>query len=315
MTRVFVYEYTSAAPKSQVDAAGARELHAEGLAMLAAALADFRNVAGVNAFTMAPAADEPAAFCRAARQADWSLVIAPEFNNILLDRCRWAMQQGSRLLNPSPETVALCGDKLALARHWDAHNVPTPAAAAIDDVAIAPTAPWIVKPRHGAGSLDTRLNGPLRAVSDCGPMIVQPFVRGLAASVAILCGPRALAALPAAEQLLSTDGSFRYLGGRLPLPGGLARRAERIARNAVAGVPELCGYVGVDVVLGDDGRDWAIEINPRLTTSYIGLRRLCLGNIAGAMLSIAQGLDDPGLTWQPGPIEFTAAGSETNGQR
>ena len=53
-------------------------------------------------------------------------------------------------------------------------------------------------------------------------------------------------------------------------------------------MPGLSGYVGVDVVLGNDGRDWAIEINPRLTTSYVGLRALAGFNLAEAMLAVAR---------------------------
>src|SRR5262249_27211100 len=107
--------------------------------------------------------------------------------------------------------------------------------------------------------------------------IVQPFVPGVAASVAFLFGPGRCLALPPAAQRLSEDDCFRYLGGSVPLPPPLAERARRLAWTAVETLPDLRGYVGVDVVLGDatDGSaDWIIEINPRLTTSYVGLRAL-----------------------------------------
>src|SRR5262249_45038295 len=95
-----------------------------------------------------------------------------------------------------------------------------------------------------------------------------------------------------------------YRGGRLPLLPEFARRAEAIARQALAGIPGLCGYIGVDLVLGDDGRDWAIEINPRLTTSYLGLRVLAKTNLAAAILHIAAGEAAPPLEWCDGPVEF-----------
>ena len=94
--------------------------------------------------------------------------------------------------------------------------------------------------------------------------IAQHFVSGFAASVAFLVGPRTLTPLVPCAEHLSTDGRFQYLGGRLPIEPPLAERAIRIAKAAVTCVSGLAGYVGVDVVLGDDGRDWAIEINPRL---------------------------------------------------
>ena len=45
--------------------------------------------------------------------------IAPEFDRILESRCRWVLEEGGRLLGPSPEAVALTADKLALAEHLE----------------------------------------------------------------------------------------------------------------------------------------------------------------------------------------------------
>jgi predicted ATP-grasp superfamily ATP-dependent carboligase len=91
---------------------------------------------------------------------------------------------------------------------------------------------------------------------------------------------------------LSNDGDFCYLGGATPIPPHLDARARRIALQALDAFPELTGYVGVDLVLGKDaaGReDVVIEINPRLTTSYVGLRRITDVNLAGVMMAIAEG--------------------------
>jgi len=104
------------------------------------------------------------------------------------------------------------------------------------------------------------------------------------------------------------DGRFQYLGGRLPIAPDLAARAVRIATAAVRCVPGLLGYVGVDVVLGDDSRDWAIEINPRLTTSYVGLRALAKFNLAAAMLAAVRGEPLSEMAWHAGPVEFTPDG-------
>jgi hypothetical protein len=46
----------------------------------------------------------------------------------------------------------------------------------------------------------------------------------------------------------------------------------------------LRGYVGVDLVLAHD-KPYVVDVNPRLTTSYAGLRRVAQFNIAEAMVN------------------------------
>ena len=57
-------------------------------------------------------------------------------------------------------------------------------------------------------------------------------------------------------------------------------------------MPATQGYVGIDLVLGsaeDGSADVVVEINPRLTTSYVGLRQLLKTNLAAAMIEAAAG--------------------------
>jgi hypothetical protein len=82
-----------------------------------------------------------------------------------------------------------------------------------------------------------------------------------------------------------------------------------VARAAIDVVPGLLGYVGVDVLLGDDGQDWVIEINPRLTTSYVGLRALAASNLCEALWRIVRGAADVQVDWRAGSVAFTADGS------
>ena len=130
------------------------------------------------------------------------------------------------------------------------------------------------------------------------------------ASVAVLCGPCGHQPLPPCQQRLSDDGHFRYLGGSSPIEPALADRAQRLALAALACFPATCGYVGVDLVLGqaDDGSgDVVVEVNPRLTTSYVGLRRLLQTNLATAVVAAAAGRAVE-LRWARQRVEFTAEG-------
>ena len=66
---------------------------------------------------------------------------------------------------------------------------------------------------------------------------------------------------------------------------------------------------GVDMILGTDSfgsGDFVVEINPRLTTSYLGLRAACRDNLASAMLSAANG-DNVTLSFSEENIAFSCS--------
>ena len=64
-------------------------------------------------------------------------------------------------------------------------------------------------------------------------------------------------------------------------------------------------------MLGRDphgGEDAVIEVNPRLTTSYVGLRAAAKTNLAEAMWHVAQG-NCTSVEFAERPIEFDSAGN------
>jgi hypothetical protein len=315
--RVFVYEYLTATGTGRDPAAAEHGMFLEGRAMRDAVAADFARIDGVEVVTLDAADDEPAAFRRLAREVDSALLIAPEFDRILERRAVWAEDAKCPLLGPSSTHVILTASKSWLAEHWRLIGVPTPATSTREPTACE-AFPVVWKPDDGCGSTATFLvrdrfelasAKARREAEYAGPMILQEFVPGRAASVALLIGAAGTFPLAPCFQHLSDDGRFQYLGGELPIPPDLAGRAQELAFRAVECLPGLRGYVGVDLVLGDaaDGsKDYAIEINPRLTTSYVGLRQLAGFNIAEALLAVCAG-DDPGpMPWKPGPVRFRA---------
>lgn len=327
---VFIYEYLSSGAGGK--AASLPSLQSEGWAMLSALLDDLAQCPGVRVSTLLdarrpPPAHWPAhlvvqrvqpgaeeeAFRKLAAAADGSLVIAPEFDDILAARSRWVEEAGGRLLGSSPPAIRATADKLLLSRLWSAQGVPTPAPAR--------NYPLVCKPRFGAGSQATfliqdeeelaRARRLAHAEGWSGELMLQAYTPGLAASVAFLAGERVKHGLPAVEQRLSREGRFRYLGGRLPLSLDLDRRARRLAERAANCVEGLRGWFGVDLVLGaapDGSDDVAIEINPRLTTSYLGLRRLARFNLAEALLTVVTDSALPSWEWGSDDIVFDAGG-------
>jgi hypothetical protein len=308
----------------------------EGAAMLTALAADFAAVDGVEAVVMVDSRatldlpgcrvesvrssdEEFSLLSSGSRQADWTIVIAPEFHDLLRSRFRLVEESGGRLLGPSSGLVALAADKQRTAERLSAAGVPAPRGIALDADDPLPAEfpfPAVLKPRFGAGSQDVRRIPDREALMESrsaisGPSRLERFCPGVAASVALLCGPVERFALPPGRQRLSDDDEFRYLGGAMPLPPEASKRAVALAERAIAAMPDPFGFVGVDLVLGNepDGRDdVVIEINPRLTTSYVGLRALAEGNLAAAMLAVAAG-NPVRLSFAQHALEFDADGT------
>ncbi|TWU20059.1 ATP-grasp domain-containing protein [Bythopirellula polymerisocia] len=248
--------------------------------------------------------------------ADHTLLIAPEFDSILIKTTRQVRSAGGKLLNASQEFIAIASDKHLTAEHLARSGVRVPEAIWMEPDAekLPPDFPYpaVLKPINGAGSQDTYLVHSHRdePPGHPWPRRLERFQPGIPASVSFLCGPQGCTPLPACRQHLTEDGRLGYLGGSLLWETELAERATLIATQALKSIPGGLGYIGVDLVLGkasDGTEDVVIEINPRLTTSYVGLRAMTEDNLASAMLRIAAG-KQVALNFKRDPLEFSAAG-------
>lgn len=224
--------------------------------------------------------EELATFARLASESDYTLCLAPETGGILEARARIIESVGGRSLGSSPEAIALCGNKLRLSEHLRALGFDTPETIRVDPRDGLPRDfpyPAVLKPIDGAGSLDTFLVGspgdlPTSALG-MTDAILQPFVPGTPMSASFLVDANGRAQwVGAGRQFVSrSSGRFVYEGGIVPSPmhSGVA-----IAK-AVESVPGLRGWVGVDLILDEStGRISFLEINPRVTTSYVAWRAL-----------------------------------------
>ncbi len=235
---------------------------------------------------------------RLAALADHTVAIAPEFDDILLQVLRLLRQAGGELTGCSDELVELTTNKHQTAIHLAHSGVPVPEAVLLsaDEEKLPATFPYpaVLKPVDGAGSQHTLL---VESPQDEPPPYPWPrrlerYYPGTSASVALLCGPNHRIPLPPCRQKLSSDGRMTYLGGSLLHEPELARRAMQLADRALEALPPALGFIGVDMVLGkaaDGSEDMVIEVNPRITTSYVGLRAATDDNLAALMLENAAG--------------------------
>lgn len=250
-----------------------------------------------------------------AELVDGVIIIAPEFSQLLAQRVELLESLGSRVLSPNSEWVRLCSDKHRTCEHLTQHGVRAPRGLSFLQLRSSHLSsdlfPAVLKPNDGAGSQFVQLLGSPAEIRDCelsaaGSWRLEKYHPGLPVSVSLLAGPRGFIALQPCTQHLSDDARFTYRGGVTPLPSQLAARAKTLALAAAATLPLTKGYLGIDMVLGsaeNGSQDVVIEINPRLTTSYLGLRQACEQNLAEAMLKWAAG-EPVELSWRPQTFEF-----------
>ncbi len=269
------------------------------------------DVKGCHVVEVAASGEDLRAIAELAKSADAVLLIAPEFDGQLTRLSRTVELAGGRLFSPHADFIELASDKWRTNRRLGSRGVKVPNSLALPAEAGLPerfTYPAVLKPRAGAGSLGVQLVTEATApqLGKHERWCLEEFCPGTAASVSVLCGPAGSLLLPPCRQLQPTDGRFEYLGGSYPLPGQLHERARRLAGQAVAALPATTGYIGLDIVLGppeDGSRDVVIEVNPRLTTSYLLLRQAAKSNIAAALLATAQGQPYE-LSFTQDPLEF-----------
>ncbi|TWA56390.1 putative ATP-grasp superfamily ATP-dependent carboligase [Azospirillum baldaniorum] len=318
--RILVVEFVTGGgmpPEAPIPASLARE----GDLMLHALLADLLEVPGVEvtvtrdarlppltglvrSITITDPRESWSLWEDLTRQADGVWPIAPETDGALERFSRMVEASGRRLLNSRADAVAVASSKAATAAVLSAAGlsvVPVWRVGAVAADGPPGNGPWVVKPDDGAGCIDTRLirdhadwQGWL-AEADRSGFVAQPFQPGTPASLSMLCRDGRAWPLTANRQSVSLSGGrFSYGGG---IVGGMALSPalSDLAQGVAAALPGLFGCVGVDVIVGPDGPR-IIEVNPRLTTSSVGVQRATGLNVAAAVLDLAR---EPPIPPQP----------------
>ncbi len=337
--RIFAYEFLTGGGRYSLQSDEELSFHlmVEGRAMIQAICHDLARIPRVQVHALwdhyFPDQQRPPAQCAVVKSAEdvlkafdcqvlncaYTLIIAPEFGHSLLTLAQRALELGAVLLSPGPELIALASDKCATANWLRDAGIPVPETArcrTLDQVPRTITWPAVLKPIHGAGSQGVRYVDSRQAasiLSGCQEFCLQQYATGKPASVAAICGPVQQMLLPPCWQHLDSR-SFAYLSGSRINEPAYVKRASDLAERVLASLPDPRGYLGIDLILGpreDGSTDFVIEVNPRLTTSYIGLRAMTPQNLAAAMLNVCAGIPVT-LSFPIGPLEFRPDGQIHN---
>jgi predicted ATP-grasp superfamily ATP-dependent carboligase len=248
-------------------------------------------LAGCRTILPDPGEDPADLYVRGLSGADAAWPTAAESGGSLERFARETLASGKTLLGCSPGAVRLTASKRGTARVLHRAGIPAVPTLCLFDRPGSIPGPWVVKPGDGAGCERTELVSDWPAArerlrAEPGRLVAQPWIEGEPLSLSLICARGAARLLACNRQVIGLrDGRIsveRILVNAVPdRDGRWARLADRVA----AAIPGLWGYVGVDLLLTPAG-PVVLEINPRLTTSYCGLRAALGINTAALVLGL-----------------------------
>jgi predicted ATP-grasp superfamily ATP-dependent carboligase len=243
--------------------------------------------------------------CIAESDAVW--LIAPEMNGILAKLTEMVELQQKKLLGCASDSIRVATSKYSsylVLRAANILTIPTYLFSEFKDQPLNAREGWVAKLNDGAGCEDSAYFKDILKLIDWIQIgkrayshIVQPYQKGDAASISIICKDGRAWLLSCNRQKIDLvtniePEGFLYHGSII---NGMARYWNAfgvIAQQIAAALPTLAGYVGIDVIVdtGDehtkDPAIYVVEINPRLTTSYVGLGKATGVNPAALILEL-----------------------------
>ena len=231
--------------------------------------------------------------------ADAVLVIAPESENVLFNLTLMAEQSDCYLLGSSSGSVRINSSKLKIANLLHKNNINCIATSALKDKTVYESQNgWVIKPDDGVGAEDCYFCADrdevdkLKTSINTENFVIQEYVPGTPASLSMICHQGKAQLLACNKQIFRFDPDSLTAKGELQglVVNGMLEKWDQfntVAQSIARADAGLWGYIGVDLIVTEAGAV-VVEINPRLTTSYVGLKRSLSLNPAELILSIWQ---------------------------
>jgi tyramine---L-glutamate ligase len=234
-------------------------------------------------------------------------LIAPETGQTLQSLIELFGKTGKTSLNCESQAIGKVADKAVLYECLQKNGFPTPKTLQLNftgSLAQVKQAikgvlnyPVVFKPVDGVscGGLSIvkeenqvqKAIAKIKAESKSTCFIAQEFINGESVSVSLLSTGKKALAISLNRQnvtLADPDMDSYYNGGCVSFCHPLKQKAFALAEKVVCSFSGLRGYVGVDLVLAQD-KLYVVDVNPRLTTSYVGLHKVSCFNIAEALVN------------------------------
>lgn len=226
-----------------------------------------------------------------APKLDFCFLIAPEFGNVLYDFTCFLESLDCHVLSQPSNAIIDASDKKGSLDLLASANIRVPRSQAVGDFLqdMAFPFPVVVKPMHGAGCIGVfiarnyadikaamAINASLQLPVD--ELLVQEFIAGEQLSASAIATKDSCYLLGINEQsvILQPPKNMpsKYTGSVVgQIHPELWETCTSIAR-VIANSFSLDGYFGYDFILDEQGDVVVVEVNARLTTSFVGLKKL-----------------------------------------
>jgi len=155
--------------------------------------------------------------------------------------------------------------------------------------------PVIVKPVDSTGSLGTFLVSKIQDLgkfiklslkfSEVGKVVIQEYIEGVHGSISVITDGDNILLLTNNVQVIEFDkkGKIVYKGGIVFLRNTeLHEKSMKLTEKIIKSARGFRGYFGIDVVW-NSWEPYVVEVNPRITTSFVGLAKI-LGKDLGCLM-------------------------------
>ncbi|MDO8962813.1 MAG: ATP-grasp domain-containing protein [Methylophilus sp.] len=251
--------------------------------------------------------------CVASADAVW--VVAPESNGILQKFSALVVADKPLWIGVSHETIAIASNKYQMAQVLGDAKLPVIPTYFYDDWVPDVIGGWVVKPNDGAGCEATFMLSDIDAVKSWfdadlqrkNTHIIQPYLIGVPASISVLgLKDEAIVLSCNLQSIRLHHGQFSYIGGVINGACEYWAQLSELANQVKSVLPGLVGYFGMDVLLNTDSKGSVsiVEINPRLTTSYVYLHEAIGCNPAHLVMNAMLGRTVDVSTIKRNLVEF-----------
>jgi predicted ATP-grasp superfamily ATP-dependent carboligase len=272
------------------------------------------NTAGFDTVIIKPEQNSHEEFARLALHCDAVWPIAPEFDGILQTLCQTVELSGKTLLTSPASAVAVTGNKFNTYQHlkqhhiatvptlmftgagWDSNSDALHLAQELAELSLASPVrkveQWLVKPVDGVGCIDNYILTDRQDFEQMnlqkGHYVIQPHIQGKKTSLSCLFKEGCGWLLCTNLQQFDIINQQYHLSKIIVNDDSDLSVYQDLVDNIAHALPELWGYVGIDLIETPE-QLLVLEINPRLTTSFVGIDAALGINVAENILQLLKG--------------------------